>query len=359
MKYTKELILSELHRFKEKYNRVPKYSEFETDSDFPSAVTCAKYFGSWNDALIAAGFDISNKFDRDFLISEILRCFSDLGKVPTLKDFRQFSGSPSEKAFRNHFGGWNNALKEAGLDANDSYNSRYTREQLLEILNQRYLSSNEVPRKHDFCFSNGLPSAKTYRNVFGSWEQALREAAIHRSEEFIRKANKKHNYKYDYSLMTYIDTNHKVKIVCKKHGIFEQLVHAHLVGQGCPHCCHRVSKSETKWLDGLNIPTTFRQKRLRIGLKSVLVDAYDPTINTVYEFLGDYYHGNPRIFPSDKMNKTVKKTHGELYQKTVARLEAIEKSGYTLVYIWECDFISAQHTLKLSDNVSRARTNER
>lgn len=56
------------------------------------------------------------------------------------------------------------------------------------------------------------------------------------NEVFINKAVKKHGNKYDYSLVNYINANTKVKIICKKHGIFEQQPNNHINGQGCIGC---------------------------------------------------------------------------------------------------------------------------
>jgi very-short-patch-repair endonuclease/phage FluMu protein Com len=55
-------------------------------------------------------------------------------------------------------------------------------------------------------------------------------------EMFIKKANKIHNNKYDYSIAEYINTEIKIKIICPKHGIFMQRPANHLLGQKCPHC---------------------------------------------------------------------------------------------------------------------------
>jgi len=63
-------------------------------------------------------------------------------------------------------------------------------------------------------------------------------------EQFIEKANKKHNHYYDYSLISYTKAQNKVKILCPKHGEFEQQPNNHLFGQGCIKCMgDRVSKS--------------------------------------------------------------------------------------------------------------------
>ena len=56
------------------------------------------------------------------------------------------------------------------------------------------------------------------------------------TEEFIKKASKVHCNLYDYSLVNYINTKTKVKIICKKHGIFEQQPSCHLSGRGCSKC---------------------------------------------------------------------------------------------------------------------------
>jgi len=56
-------------------------------------------------------------------------------------------------------------------------------------------------------------------------------------EEVIQRANNKHNYKYDYSKVKYIDAKTKIEIVCPEHGGFWQSPSKHYGrGQGCPVC---------------------------------------------------------------------------------------------------------------------------
>jgi len=57
--------------------------------------------------------------------------------------------------------------------------------------------------------------------------------------EFIKKSKIVHRDKYDYSLVEYINNKKKVKIICKEHGIFEQVPTKHLLrGDGCPKCAN-------------------------------------------------------------------------------------------------------------------------
>jgi len=56
------------------------------------------------------------------------------------------------------------------------------------------------------------------------------------NDKFISDAIKIHNDKYDYSLVNYINSQTKIKIICSKHGIFKQIPNNHLKKQGCPKC---------------------------------------------------------------------------------------------------------------------------
>lgn len=57
------------------------------------------------------------------------------------------------------------------------------------------------------------------------------------NNDFIERSKKIHNNKYDYSLVEYKGTDTKVKIICFKHGMFEQTPYLHGKKKyGCPKC---------------------------------------------------------------------------------------------------------------------------
>ena len=58
-------------------------------------------------------------------------------------------------------------------------------------------------------------------------------------EEFIEKSKKIHGDKYDYSLCEYKNANSNVTIICKKHGEFKQYAKLHMSGSNCPKCFGR------------------------------------------------------------------------------------------------------------------------
>ena len=167
------------------------------------------------------------------------------------------------------------------------------------------------------------------------------------TSDFIQFSGIIHNNKYDYSIVEYTTSNKKVDILCNLHGKFSQKAGHHLKGHGCPKCHHRISKPETEFLNYMKIKENNRQSY--ICRKSV--DGYDPATNTVYEFLGDYWHGNPEKFDSDDIHPLIKKTYGELYKITFKKLDKLQKLGYTVKYIWENDWNKFLQGINTSPNI--------
>lgn len=156
--------------------------------------------------------------------------------------------------------------------------------------------------------------------------------------EFIRRCNCIHKNTYDYSQTIYKNSSFKGTIICKHHGKFLQSPAGHLKGQGCPKCTHTISKSEIKFLDYVNIPNTNKNRQIKI--QNFLVDGYNQKTKTIYEFLGDYWHGNPnnkRFNPNDT-HPVCKITFKKLYKSTMNKLRILKSLGYTVKYIWESDW---------------------
>ena len=127
---------------------------------------------------------------------------------------------------------------------------------------------------------------------------------------FIEKSVDKHGVKYDYSLVNYINSHIKVKIICPIHGEFEQKPYHHLNGVGCPYC--RESKGEKeveKYLKINNIKYirqyTFDNCRDK---RKLPFDFYLPDFNICVEFDGALHFISVQYFGGfDKLVDTQKK----------------------------------------------------
>jgi len=172
---------------------------------------------------------------------------------------------------------------------------------------------------------------------------------------FIEKSIKVHEDKYDYSKVEYNYSNEKVIIICKKHGEFEQTPSHHWYGKGCNKCSFYkyYSKVQINWLIfisrlyNININHAENYGEYLIPNTKYKADGYCKETNTIYEFHGDYWHGNPKLFNSKDYNKTTKRTFGELYQKTLDKEKIIKDLGYNLVVIWEYDWNKMNNYIKI------------
>ena len=67
-------------------------------------------------------------------------------------------------------------------------------------------------------------------------------------DEFINRAKKIHNNKYDYSKVNYTGSNNKVCVICPEHGEFWQTPHDHLRGYKCPKCSTKAKLDNTSFI---------------------------------------------------------------------------------------------------------------
>ena len=109
------------------------------------------------------------------------------------------------------------------------------------------------------------------------------------TEEFIKRANKIHENKYDYSLVNYTSAHNKIEIICPKHGIFEQTPNSHTNSkQGCPICNESKGEREIRLFLKHNKIKYKQQKRFKKCKNSKLLpfDFYLPEYNYCIEFDG-------------------------------------------------------------------------
>lgn len=148
----------------------------------------------------------------------------------------------------------------------------------------------------------------------------------------------RHGEKFSYNWSTYNGWSYPLSITCKLHGEFVQTCKDHVAAaRGCPSCA-RISKSrlEDEWLNSFSIID--RQHKIKIDGKTIKVDGYDQNTNTVYEFLGDYWHGHPNWHSKlDGINANNKIPFVDLFEQTKIRFDKIKNLCYNIVYVWEND----------------------
>jgi formylmethanofuran dehydrogenase subunit E len=185
-------------------------------------------------------------------------------------------------------------------------------------------------------------------------------------DRFLRKTKEIHEDKYDYSEITedHIKTAHsRVPTKCKTCDLkWSPAINDHINRKtGCPHCCFTRghSRAAIDWLKSIEqeediviqsaiSPNGEFKIRSPTG-RYYKADGYHAATNTVYEYYGDYWHGNPTVFGLDDFNQRTKKTFGEMYKKTIERENYIKSLGYNLVVVWETPFDVSEISLSFNE----------
>lgn len=136
--------------------------------------------------------------------------------------------------------------------------------------------------------------------------------------------------------------------ICKNNNShkWETEIYNRTNGKGCRHCSHSkgYSKSQIEWLQQI-------ERMQNITIQNALspegeyringigkVDGYCQSTNTIYEFHGDYFHGNPNIYDRNDVNERSNERFGALYDRTVKRDNKIRSLNYNLIVQWETPF---------------------
>lgn len=164
--------------------------------------------------------------------------------------------------------------------------------------------------------------------------QMLQRKYSKSNEKFIIDAQKVHGTKYDYTYTRYINTHTKIKIMCKKHGIFEQTPLNHLQGSGCPLCYCSYGEKLLEMLLTKRSITFEKQKTFKQCInpetgKRLRFDFFLPDYNTLIEIDG-IQHFTPVTFsnninPQEEFVKTqyrdwIKNTFALKYNYNLIRI---------------------------------------
>ena len=78
------------------------------------------------------------------------------------------------------------------------------------------------------------------------------------------------------------------------------------------------------------------------------VDGYCENTNTIYEFYGDYYHGNPKKFKETDLYHGV--SYSVKWEKDKKKIDTFKNLGYNVVTMWESDWIEFEKSVKMNNS---------
>ena len=158
-------------------------------------------------------------------------------------------------------------------------------------------------------------------------------------EEFVNRANKIHNNKYNYSMVHFTNVRDYIDIICSKHGVFRQNVMTHLRGHGC-QCCNAsfMEKNIQRVLDKNNINYVYQcdYKKLKWLGKQTL-DFYLPDYNIAIECQGEQHY--KVIDFSGKNIKRAEKEYEDTVERDRRKLNLCNSNGVILYYFTKKKFV--------------------
>jgi Zn finger protein HypA/HybF involved in hydrogenase expression len=188
-------------------------------------------------------------------------------------------------------------------------------------------------------------------------KELVRISKIKPYKDYYYEFLKLYQDKYDYSLVNWKGSSYPISILCKKHGLFTIVPYLHKLGKECPKCCNRHSKISIEWLSYMEIKYSVKISHAQntgehlINNSRYKADGYCKTNNTIFEFHGDFWHGNPKIYNKTKINPRIGVTFGELYDNTIQKANYIKNNGYKLIEIWENDWKQFIKSIKIIQKI--------
>jgi len=207
-----------------------------------------------------------------------------------------------------------------------SNNYNYTNDEFIEkcnlVHNNKYDYSltkyiNSHTKVKIICPEHGTFSQNSSSHLKGiGCQMCYVDSRTHNNEIFIEKSKEIHGDRYDYSLIEYVNSYTKVKIICPIHGVFEQEPHIHLRGFGCSSCKSSTGENKIKlFLENNNIEYIYQhiyddckdQRHLPF-------DFYLPKYNICIEFDG-LQHFKPIEYFGGKKTFNITKNHDNIKNK--------------------------------------------
>lgn len=101
------------------------------------------------------------------------------------------------------------------------------------------------------CYKHGLFKCKATAHIHKTHPTGCKKCNRNKQtiglKKFIKRANKIHNNKYDYSQTNYVNAREKVNIICPTHGLWQVSPHNHTQHKsGCPNCAIEKRKNKLR-----------------------------------------------------------------------------------------------------------------
>jgi hypothetical protein len=172
---SRQELINELQQFAKELGHTPSFTEMDEKGPFSTGLY-VREFGSWNEALQEGGFALNGRHDipQRELEDELQRLAKELGHSPEKREMDE-EGKFSSGLYQDTFGSWNDALRLVGLEP---LNQTDISESKLQSALKQFAEELGRTPSYTEMDRDGPYAGGTYVRKFGSWNKALREAGL-------------------------------------------------------------------------------------------------------------------------------------------------------------------------------------
>lgn len=180
-------IVDALRRLAADLGSAPRRSDLDpvpAGARYPSAATVERHFGSFQDALIAAGLqhETVESWPREAIVDALRDGARRLGRTPRAGDANDDPLLPPARLTATRFGSWGAAIRAAGLDL-DRRSRRWEEQAIIDALRHFAAEHGRTPLTAELTAAavsraGRYPTARTVTRYFSSWTRALAAAGL-------------------------------------------------------------------------------------------------------------------------------------------------------------------------------------
>ena len=189
--YSRDAVLAAIREWARATGRPPTQQDWTPSTDssrkwareypsWPSYVMVTTHFGTWREALEAAGHQPNRKLWGRHEIVDALRLWTrQHGRPPKQSELAYGStGLPTARTIRAHWGSYAAALEAAGVSPS---RRRWSADRIIAAMRQWKRIHGQLPTSREWDGATAEhPHATTVLQRFGSWSNATRAAEVGR-----------------------------------------------------------------------------------------------------------------------------------------------------------------------------------
>ncbi len=170
----REAVLTAIRRFAAEHGRPPTQGDWrrrDPEGRWPNPTTVIDRFGSWREALVAAGFSARPRWSREEIVVALRAFAQEHGRPPLSTELAPAHGLPSVETVSRRFGSVTAGYKAAGIGP--PARRRWDRDMVLAALRAFAEEHGRLPTQLEWRKkTNEHPGASTVGRIFGSWSAA-------------------------------------------------------------------------------------------------------------------------------------------------------------------------------------------